>query len=285
MGFDAGAFDGDLRVRGVMSRRALQPGFRVMEQEGVLNQWGHRVEEGDIVAIPPGGASWTDGSRAMSPTPSSTAPVGLVMEAGRGVRMAGRPRFWTEPAALLAAAEARGRLQARAAGLLQPAARHGRRRARAAPSPFLRDELLDGLLTALAEVKVEGARAGRARGTPPRIVRGAEDFLEQRRRPPGGADRGHLPAALNISRRTLYRAFHDLLDVSPKAYLRLKNMSAAASAAAGRGNATDHGDQAALDQGFWELGRVLGRHRAMFGEPVRDPARGPRRGAGGGPRR
>lgn len=54
MGFDAGAFDGDLRVRGIIAQKAFSL-VSVMEQEGVLNQWGHRIEEGDIVAIPPGG--------------------------------------------------------------------------------------------------------------------------------------------------------------------------------------------------------------------------------------
>ncbi len=44
-----------------------------------------------------------------------------------------------------------------------------------ASSP-LRDELLDGLLAALAEVKVGGRGAGRARER--RLLSGAGDFLE-----------------------------------------------------------------------------------------------------------
>jgi AraC family ethanolamine operon transcriptional activator len=129
---------------------------------------------------------------------------------------------------------------------------------------FLRNELLDGVLTALAEVKVEGGRRHGALNAA-RIVRGAEDFLES-----GGARQAvqieDICVALNISRRTLYRAFHDLLDISPKAYLRLKNMSAARARLLDAGRRPTTVTQVALDQGFWELGRFSGAYRAMFGE-------------------
>jgi AraC family ethanolamine operon transcriptional activator len=98
-----------------------------------------------------------------------------------------------------------------------------------------------------------------------RIVRGAEDFVEG-----GGARQAvqieDICLALNISRRTLYRAFHDLLGISPKAYLRLKAMSAARARLLDAGDRPTTVTQVALDQGFWELGRFAGAYRAMFGE-------------------
>ncbi|WP_255367697.1 helix-turn-helix domain-containing protein [Caulobacter sp. UNC279MFTsu5.1] len=261
MGFDAGAFDGDLRVRGVMARKAFSL-VSVMEQEGVLNQWGHRVEEGDIVAIPPGGE--LDGRfQGRVAYAVVTAPWGLVMQRAEAFEWLADPCFWTEPAVYSPPPEARAACKR----VLQGCS--GMLRALGAGVPsgavaFLRDELLDGVLTALAAVRVEG---GRRQGVlnAARIVRGAEDFLES-----GGARQvvqiEDLCLALNISRRTLYRAFRDLLDISPKAYLRLKNMSAARARLLEAGVRPTTVTQVALDQGFWELGRFSGAYRAMFGE-------------------
>ncbi|CAN7246057.1 helix-turn-helix domain-containing protein [Caulobacter sp. LjRoot300] len=261
MGFDAGAFDGDLRVRGVMAQKAFSL-VSVMEQEGVLNQWGHRIEEGDIVAIPPDRE--LDGRfQGRLAYAVVTAPWGLVMQRAEAFEWLADPSFWTEPAIYSPPPEARAACKR----VLQGCASLLRVLAGGAPSStvaFLRDELLDGVLTALAAVRAEG---GRRQGVlnAARIVRGAEDFLES-----GGARQAvqieDLCLALNISRRTLYRAFHDLLDISPKAYLRLKSMSAARARLLDAGDRPTTVTQAALDQGFWELGRFSGAYRAMFGE-------------------
>ena len=120
------------------------------------------------------------------------------------------------------------------------------------------------MLTALAQAKEPAARRQGFLNTA-RIVRGAEDFVES-----GGARQAiqieDVCRALNISRRTLYRAFHDLLGVSPKAYLRLKNMSAARARLLDAASQPTTVTQVALDHGFWELGRFAGAYRAMFGE-------------------
>jgi AraC family ethanolamine operon transcriptional activator len=269
MGFDAGAFDGDLRVRGVMARKAFSL-VSVMEQEGVLNQWGHRIEEGDVIAIPPGGE--LDGRfQGHVAYAVVTAPWGLVMQRAEAFEWLADPCFWTEPAVYSPPPEARAACKR----VLQGCSSLLRTLGAGVPSgavAFLRNELLDGVLSALAEVKVEGARRQGALNAA-RIVRGAEDFLES-----GGARQAvqieDICLALNISRRTLYRAFHDLLDVSPKAYLRLKNMSAARARLLDAGNRPTTVTQVALDQGFWELGRFSGAYRAMFGESPSETLRG-----------
>jgi AraC family ethanolamine operon transcriptional activator len=261
MGFDAGAFDGDLRVRGVMARKAFSL-VSVMEQAGVLNQWGHRIGEGDIIAIPPGGE--LDGRfQGRVAYAVVTAPWGLVMQRAEAFEWLADPGFWTEPAVYSPPPEARAACKR----VLQGCSSLLRALGGSVPSStvaFLRTELLDGVLTALAEVKAGG---GRQQGVlnAARIVRGAEDFLEG-----GGARQAvqieDICLALNISRRTLYRAFHDLLDISPKAYLRLKNMSAARARLLDAGARPTTVTQVALDHGFWELGRFSGAYRAMFGE-------------------
>jgi AraC-like DNA-binding protein len=269
MGFDAGAFDGDLRVRGIMARKAFSL-VSVMEQEGVLNQWGHRIEEGDIIAIPPGGE--LDGRfQGHVAYAVVTAPWGLVMQRAEAFEWLADPCFWTEPAVYSPPPEARAACKR----VLQGCSSLLRAMGAGLPTStvaFLRNELLDGLLTALAEVKVDGARRQGSLNAA-RIVRGAEDFLEG-----GGARQAvqieDIRLALNISRRTLYRAFHDLLDVSPKAYLRLKNMSAARARLLDAGRHPTTVTQVALDQGFWELGRFSGAYRAMFGESPSETLRG-----------
>jgi AraC family ethanolamine operon transcriptional activator len=277
MGFDAGTFDGDLRVRGTLARKALSL-VSVLERDGVHSQWGHRIEEGDILAIPPGGE--LDGRfQGRTAYAVVTAPWGLVMQRAEAFEWLADPHFWIEAAIHSPPPEAREackRVLRGCASLLR--AMGGGIPASAVA--FLRQELLDGVLTALAQSKVDGARRQGALNAA-RIVRRAEDFVEG-----GGARRAvqvdDICQALNISRRTLYRAFHDLLDASPKAYLRLKNMSAARARLLDAGNQPTTVTQVALDHGFWELGRFSGAYRAMFGEAPSETLRGAQ---GDGPRR
>jgi AraC family ethanolamine operon transcriptional activator len=261
MGFDAGAFDGDLRVRGIIDQKAFSL-VSVMEQEGVLNQWGHRIEAGDIIAIPPGGE--LDGRfQGHVAYAVVTAPWDLLMQRAEAFEGLAEPGFWTGPAIYSPPPEARAACKR----VLQGCSSLLRALGGGVPSSavaFLRNELLDGVLTAVAKVQVGG---GRRQGVlnAARIVRGAEDFVEG-----GGARQAvqieDICLALNISRRTLYRAFHDLLGISPKAYLRLKAMSAARARLLDAGDRPTTVTQVALDQGFWELGRFAGAYRAMFGE-------------------
>jgi AraC-like DNA-binding protein len=269
MGFEAGAFDGDLRVRGALARKTCSL-VVILERNGVLNQWGHRIDEGDILVVPPGVEldGRFQGGVAYAVV---SAPWGVVMQRAQAFQWLADPGFWTEAAIHSPPPEARAacKLVLQGCSSLLRAMSGG---LPASAVAFLRDELLDGLLTALAEVRVDGARRQGALNAA-RIVRGAEDFIDG-----GGARQAvqveDICRALSVSRRTLYRAFHDLLDVSPKAYLRLKNMSAARARLLGGRNRPTTVTQVALDHGFWELGRFSGSYRAMFGESPSETLRG-----------
>jgi AraC family ethanolamine operon transcriptional activator len=277
MGFDAGAFDGDLRVRGTLARKGFSI-VSVLEQGGVLNQWGQGIEEGDILAIPPGGE--LDGRfQGRTAYAVVTAPWALVMQRAEAFEWLTDPRFWTEAAIHAPPPEARAACRR----VLQGCASLLRALGGGVPASavaFLRQELLDGVLTALAAAQAQrqsrptadGARRQTALNAT-RIVRGAEDFLES-----GAARQAvrieDICRTLNVSRRTLYRAFHDLLDVSPKAYLRLKSMSAARARLLDAADRPTTVTQVALDHGFWELGRFSGAYRAMFGEAPSETLRG-----------
>jgi AraC family ethanolamine operon transcriptional activator len=273
MGFDSGGFEGDLRVRGAMASKAFSI-VSVLERDGVLNQWGHRIDEGDILAIPPGGE--LDGRfQGRTAYAVVTAPWGLVMQRAEAFEWLADPSFWTEAAVYSPPPEARAacrRVLQGCAGLMHAVG------GEVPPSiiGFLRRELLDSVLGALAQVREDGARRQGALNAS-RIVRGVEDFLDD-----GGARQGvqveDVCQALGVSRRTLYRAFHDLLDVSPKAYLRLRNMSFARARLLDAADRPTTVTQVALDHGFWELGRFSGAYRTMFGE---SPSETLRRANGG----
>lgn len=260
LGFDAGGFDGDLRVRGAMAKDAFSL-VCVLERDGAVNQWGHPVEAGDILVVPPGGD--LDGRfQGRTAHATVTAPWPLIMRRGAIWQGLIDPRLWSEagvhspsPAARAACRDALRRCSETLRSLDE--------RAPDGLVGLLRQTLMDGVLTALAQAGDGGPpRQGFLNAA--RIVRLSEDYLDGGARP--GVQIDELCRALAISRRTLYRAFNDLLDVSPKAYLRLKNLSAA------RGRLLEAADrpitvtQVALDHGFWELGRFSGAYRTMFGE-------------------
>jgi AraC family ethanolamine operon transcriptional activator len=82
-----------------------------------------------------------------------------------------------------------------------------------------------------------------------------------------------LCAALRISRRTLERAFHDLLGVSPGHYLRVRSLNAVREALLQCRPAPGIVTRIAIDNGFWHLGRFSLSYRALFGERPIDTLR------------
>lgn len=107
------------------------------------------------------------------------------------------------------------------------------------------------------------------------IVREVEARLE--------ADPTSLPsmpalcAALRISRRTLERAFHDLLGVSPAHHLRLRSLNAVRAALLQCQPKPGIVTRVAIENGFWHLGRFSLSYRTLFGERPIDTLRRSRR--------
>lgn len=82
-----------------------------------------------------------------------------------------------------------------------------------------------------------------------------------------------LCAALRISRRTLERAFHDLLGVSPAHHLRLRSLNAVREALLQCRPEPGIVTRIAIDNGFWHLGRFSRSYRVLFGERPIDTLR------------
>jgi len=82
-----------------------------------------------------------------------------------------------------------------------------------------------------------------------------------------------LCASLGISRRSLERAFHDLLGVSPAHHLRLRSLNAVRESLLRCRPEPGIITRTALDNGFWHLGRFSLSYRALFGERPIDTLR------------
>lgn len=122
---------------------------------------------------------------------------------------------------------------------------------------------------------VAGAPAARQADPPPgsarRIFMAAEEWI--------GADRMTIPsvpaicAALGVSRRTLERAYRDMLNVSPAHHLRVRALNAARQDLLDGEPLPGAITRAALDNGFWHMGRFSAAYRALFGERPVDTLR------------
>ena len=96
------------------------------------------------------------------------------------------------------------------------------------------------------------------------LVRNVEDYLDA-----VGARPVHISeicAHFNVSRRSLHRAFDDVLGLGPVTFLRHKRLCAIHSALRDSDPATVTVAQVAMQQGFIELGRFSHYYRSLFGE-------------------
>jgi len=96
------------------------------------------------------------------------------------------------------------------------------------------------------------------------LVRNTEDYLEA-----AGLQPVHVSeicAALNVSRRTLHRAFFDFLGVGPVTFLRHKRLCAIHSILRDSNPEIVTVAEVAMQQGFVELGRFSHYYRSLFGE-------------------
>jgi AraC family ethanolamine operon transcriptional activator len=96
------------------------------------------------------------------------------------------------------------------------------------------------------------------------LVRSTEKYLEA-----AGPQPVHISeicAELNVSRRTLHRAFFDFLGVGPVTFLRQKRLCAIHSILKDSNPATVTVAEVAMQQGFVELGRFSHYYHSLFGE-------------------
>jgi AraC family ethanolamine operon transcriptional activator len=97
-----------------------------------------------------------------------------------------------------------------------------------------------------------------------RLVRDVEHYLDT-----AGSRPVHISeicAQFNVSRRSLHRAFYDMLGLGPVTFLRRKRLCAIHSALRENTPATATIGEIAMQHGFIELGRFAHYYRSLFGE-------------------
>jgi AraC-like DNA-binding protein len=98
--------------------------------------------------------------------------------------------------------------------------------------------------------------------SPVRLVRRAQEMIES-----SGSNPVHiseLTTALHVPRRSMHRAFDEVLGISPMKYLRHRRLCEARILLKQDANATVA--DAAFVQGFSDFGRFSGYYRSLFGE-------------------
>ncbi|MBO9710475.1 MAG: helix-turn-helix domain-containing protein [Caulobacter sp.] len=268
MAITRGHFTGDLRIRGVMAHDAVTLGL-ILEQTQGLSEWGHETRAGDLLVFPPGNeqeARYKGSTRYAA----LKIPMDLLLRRAEAYGRLGEEALWRSGMRLSPPGSAM--LRRDVAGCLSVLAKLGPElSARAVLAA--RDDLVERCLSAAAS-SFDLDQGPQPWINSARILRQVEDYLDgQRNRQVNVLD---ICEALALSRRTLHRAFHDVLDMGPKTYLRLRSLSAARKALTDGRRLGASVTQVALDHGFWELGRFSVTYRQMFGESPSQTLRGHR---------
>lgn len=139
-------------------------------------------------------------------------------------------------------------------------------------------ELLETLLDALeSDEPVEDSRRERTRRTYSRITRVTQDWaLAHVGEPLHVTD---LCRVTGVSQRTLQHAFHEILGLSPMAYLTRLRLHRVRNSLRTPPTPSTRVSDVALHWGFWHFGDFSRAYKECFGERPSDTLRGKSRGA------
>jgi AraC-like DNA-binding protein len=253
-----GRFNSETRVRGVMHQEKVVLST-ILDSAGRVTQWWKDVLPGDVVIFPAGvefdGIS-TGGAGYLAvsiPLPELSSMLGSEEDLAD-------PTFWDKKRVSnldpLIGGEMRQRLMGIVSGIEQkftaPSDQAGHFLQRSIIEPFV-----FGLTSALPP------RSGRSY-TGARLVSETEDYMDAAAGRP--VHISELSSALNVSRRSLHRAFADTLGIGPAAYLRSRRLSAIRLVLTRSDPAAISIGDLAFEYGFPEAGRFAAYYRAHFGE-------------------
>jgi len=97
-----------------------------------------------------------------------------------------------------------------------------------------------------------------------RLVREVEHYIDTRKHRP--VHISEICSELKVSRRSLHRAFDDVLGIGPVTFFRQKRLSDTYAALRRSGNAQTSVTAVAFEHGFSELGRFAQYYKSQFGE-------------------
>ncbi|MCV3243726.1 AraC family transcriptional regulator [Mesorhizobium sp. ZC-5] len=255
-----GDFGSAIRARGVMSPEMVTIGM-MLESGGEVAQWDYDVVPGDIVVFP---KSVEQEGRFTGY--SSYATITL-SEEDLAEHMTGEgelqdPRFWTKIDRFRTLPSRRNSSR-RAIAERIAQLRCGAAPQSAAGMEFFRRALIEAFCSGIVDETSQ--ESGEAHYNSAKLIRKVEDYADGL-----SSDRplhiSELCSTLNVSRRSLHRAFHDAMGIGPVAYLRFRRLSAVHHALMTLDPKDVNITQIAIDHGFADLGRFSGYFRQMFQE-------------------
>ena len=231
----------------------------LLDSAGRSTQWWREIRPGDVGVFPPH-AEIDVVHGGVTAYLVVSIPLSELASMLAGEERLGDPAFWntkgvyrTDP---LIGVEILQRLTGIVSGIVEKFA---------APSDnaadFLKRSIIESFVVGLtgalpsADVRLY---------TGARLVSEAEDYIDAAGRRP--VHISELCCALKVSRRSLHRAFTDILGIGPAAYLRRRRLSAIRSILSQSNTATIAIGDLAFEYGFPETGRFAAYYRAHFGE-------------------
>lgn len=254
-----GRFSRGIRSRGVFSRENITL-WLLVDRAGKVTEWSHEMEAGNLVCVPPG----TDHEGLyLGPTryaALSLRPSDLADAFGADTALAD-PGFWAARQ-LWRSPPAVGRRElAYLASIVS-----GLDAAQADLSPRAGDFWQRSIVELFAFVVAGALPAERLdpMRSAARLVHDVERVVDEHI--PGPLHVSAICRQLNVSRRSLYRAFEEVTGIGAMTFLRRKRLSRVhveLRRAVGEGQSVT---KLALENGFAELGRFSRQYWALFGE-------------------
>jgi AraC-like DNA-binding protein len=254
---DLGVFSVGMRSKGILSKDRIAIGM-LTGCSGRVTQCLSEVGVGDVMITPAGDehdGTYEGGASFAVISFTSTEMDSLF---GSEARLAGK-KLWKKGhfrAAPHAGAQVNARLRDIVARLGSDDAALG-----ADAVEFWKRSVVE-IMTAAIRLS-DPADSDRPLPSAVKVVRKVEDYLDQ-----AGAVPVHISeicSKLNVSRRTLHRAFHDALGIGPVAFLQRRRLCDV-HAAIRDGDHTTTIAEIALRHGFLNLGRFSGYYRSLFDE-------------------
>lgn len=258
----AGSFDGRVVAKGPLSKSDLTIGA-LTRSEGPSSQWSFETRPGDIAVIPPsvehvgryaGQTSWV----------TISLPLEKMLELAHHVRPHISDSFWNRAAMYrpqpYKAAQINNlfRIAINTIADRPETIQHSNARR------VLFEELLLTYLSCLEEVDPAPLPTRLTFVSSTHIMNLVDDYISNKHDQP--VSLSELCQGLNISRRSLHRAFTDALDTSPGVYLRQRRLSLVRRALIATQSPWLKVSDVAGFYGFWELGRFAQQYRQHFGE-------------------
>jgi AraC family ethanolamine operon transcriptional activator len=253
-----GRISSEVRFRGPLHQERVVLGT-VLDSAGRVTQWWKDVRPGDVGVFPAREEIDVIHGGSAAYLLMSIALPELLSMLGSEEHLAD-PAFWNTKRVCMPDPLIAGEMLQQLMGTISSIEHKS-----SAPS----DQAVDFLERSIIEPFLLGVRSALPQAsarfdTGARLVSEAEDYVDAAGGRP--VHISELCSVLRVSRRSLHRAFADMLGIGPAAYLRCRRLSTIQSVLKRSDPATTSIGELAFENGFPEAGRFASYYRAYFGE-------------------